>query len=54
MAAKKRLTDRQVRWLRNMAGRYSLRQLAKVVGCSAPHASDIIKRRRRADVPDTN
>jgi hypothetical protein len=52
MAAKKRLTDSDVRWLRKMYARHSLRCLAKIVGCSAQHASDIIKRKRRASVAD--
>ena len=54
MSAKRRLTDADVLWLRKNAKRYRsgwripYADLARVVGCSATHARDIILGRRRA------
>ena len=52
MAAHKKLTDKDVRWLRKVGVRTTLAKAARIVGCSPQHVSDIIKRKRRASVPD--
>ena len=47
-----KLTDNDVRWVRRMyrPGSRSMRDLAKVFGCSVAYVSDIIRMKRRTSV----
>lgn len=50
MAAKRKVTERQVRWLKNLHDNrpdIPVSHLARAIGCSRQHALDIIRGRRR-------
>lgn len=49
-----KLSDSDVRWIRKFSGRTGVRECARRFKVSAAYVSDIVKRKRRADVPDFN
>lgn len=52
VAARARLSDADVRWVRKMYRRFGATVVASVVGCSRQHVYDIVQRKRRVSVKE--